>query len=50
MYKVRIEHAKADGIIYRFKSSVDMRDFLTSILSTFDNQVTVTIWETNDNE
>ena len=50
MYKLRIEHADADKIIYKFKYGFELEKFITSILTTFDSHVTFTVWECDDNE
>lgn len=50
MYKLRIEHADADKIIYKFKYGLEMEHFITSILTTFGSHVTFTVWECDDNE
>lgn len=50
MYKLRIEHADADKVIYKFKYGLEMEHFITSILTTFGSNVTFTVWECDDNE
>lgn len=50
MYKLKIEHADADKIIYKFNYGFELEKFITSILTTFDSHVTFTVWECDNNE